>query len=348
MARPRPPVMLACGHFAAFGTDCGICAEQRAVARLSSPPPPITVEDGSRPDPTSATATTVALSAAPAAGVTEGLVYDLPEAEYHAHPALSSSGARLLIDPSCPALFRHAMDNPEPPSTEALALGSAYHSLAFGVGAEVVEIPAELLARNGAISTAAAKEFVDLARKAGHIPLKAGQIETLRAMAEVLRSDPLFRAATATGQPEVSFFWEDLHGVECRGRADWLPSKGRRLIVLDLKTSISAHPATFARKSAVDRGYAQQADWYLRGLRELGVADDRSAFIFLVQEKTAPYVVQAIQFDREDMQVGQILNDRAIETYARCVESGQWPGYHEGVAVVSLPAFYKQPILEGV
>lgn len=278
-----------------------------------------------------------------------GIVHSLPEADYHAHPALSSTGARLLTDPSCPALFRHAMDNPSPPDTKALELGSAYHSLVFGVGAEVVEIPTELLAVNGAASTKAAKEFIDLARADGHIPLKAGEIAPLRAMADTLRENPIFKAATTTGSAEVSFFWTDMYGVECRGRADWLPeSGGRRLIVLDLKTAQSAHPATFARKSMVDRGYAQQADWYLRGLRELGIADKRSAFVFIAQEKTAPYLVQPIQLDSEDMRVGEILNDRALRTYAQCMESGHWPGYHDGVAVVSLPSFYKQPILESV
>ncbi len=169
-----------------------------------------------------------------------GLVRDMPEVDYHAHPALSSTGARLLTDPSCPALFRHAMDNPSPPDTKALELGSAYHSLVFGVGAEVVEIPTELLAVNGAASTKAAKEFIDLARADGHIPLKAGEIAPLRAMADTLRENPIFKAATTTGSAEVSFFWTDMYGVECRGRADWLPeSGGRRLIVLDLKTAQS-------------------------------------------------------------------------------------------------------------
>ena len=278
-----------------------------------------------------------------------GIYTDLSHDDYHAHPALSSTGARLLTDPSCPALFRHAMDNPQQrETTEALEVGQAFHTLAFGVGPEVVTIPAEILASNGAASTKAAREFVAEARADGRIPLKAEKLAEVRAMVAVLRADPIFTAATATGNPEVSLFWTDFYGVECRARLDWLPTPGkRRLIVPDLKSARSAHPRTFARTAAVDHGYAQQADWYLRGLRALGIADN-PAFVFFPQEKTPPYLVQPIQLDGEAMRVGEILNDRALETYAKCVETDRWPGYHDGVALVSLPPFYTQPILESV
>lgn len=278
---------------------------------------------------------------------TPGVYADLSHDDYHAHPALSSTGARLLTDPSCPALFRYKMDHPERPATEVLEVGQAFHTLAFGVGPEVVTIPAEILASNGAASTLAAKAFVAESRAAGQIPLKAEKVAEIRAMVAALRADPIFTAATATGAPEVSLFWTDLYGVECRARLDWLPTPGkRRLIVPDLKSARTAHPASFARRACVDHGYAQQADWYLRGLRALGLADDRAAFVFFPQEKEPPYLVQPIQLDSEAMRVGEILNDRALETYARCMESGHWPGYHDGVALVSLPSYYTQPILE--
>lgn len=279
-----------------------------------------------------------------------GIHPGIPHDDYHAHPALSSTGARLLTDPSCPALFRHAMDHPEERVvTEALEFGQAYHTLAFGVGPDVVEIPADTLASNGAASTSEARQFVAEARAAGAIPLKPGKYAELLAMTAALRADPIFAAATSDGDPEVSFFWRDLYGVDCRARVDWLPKPGkRRLIVPDLKSARSAHPRTFARTAVVDHGYAQQADWYLRGLRALGYADSRAAFVFFPQEKTPPYLVQPMQLDAEAMRVGEILNDRALETYARCAESGQWPGYHDGVALVSLPGWYSQPILESM
>lgn len=278
-----------------------------------------------------------------------GVYYGIPHGDYHAHPALSSTGARLLTDPSCPALFRWAMDHPQAEQPiEALELGQAFHTFAFGVGPAVVEYPAGILAANGAISTNDAKAFRDKTRAAGGVPLKAEQIALLKTMVAQLHADPIFRAAAKTGHPEVSYVWDEFNGVRCRARVDWLPEKGKgRLIVPDLKSARSAHPRTFARTAAVDHGYAQQADWYLRGLKALGI-DDRPVFVFFAQEKTPPYLVQPIQLDSDAMRVGEILNDRALETYARCVETGHWPGYVDGVALTSLPAWYTQPILESV
>ena len=279
-----------------------------------------------------------------------GIYPDVSHDDYHAHPALSSTGARRLTDPSCPALFRYAADHPERPAVEVLELGQAFHTLVFGAGPAVTTIPADVLAKNGAVSTTAAKAYCDGVRAEGGIPLKAEKVALLEAMAAVVRADPIFAAATAAGAPEVSAFWTDLYGVECRARFDWLPTrvKGRRLIVPDLKSARSAHPRTFARTAATEHGYAQQADWYLRGLRALGLADDRAAFVFFPQEKTPPFLVQPVQLDAEAMRVGEILNDRAIETYARCMESGRWPGYHDGVALAQLPGWYTQPVLESV
>jgi hypothetical protein len=57
-------------------------------------------------------------TSAPAAGpaITEPGIYQMTNEEYHAdRGSLSSSGARKLLPPSCPALFRHAQDTPQEP-----------------------------------------------------------------------------------------------------------------------------------------------------------------------------------------------------------------------------------------
>ncbi|MBO0827768.1 MAG: hypothetical protein J2P24_08300 [Streptosporangiales bacterium] len=49
--------------------------------------------------------------------ITEPGVYNLPAAVYHADPvpggSLSQSGAKKLLPPSCPALYRYWADHPE-------------------------------------------------------------------------------------------------------------------------------------------------------------------------------------------------------------------------------------------
>lgn len=278
-----------------------------------------------------------------APGLYEGISYE----DYHADPvpggSLSSTWARWMVDPEwCPAKVRYQIDHPAVREiTEEMEIGQAYHTKVFGEGPEIVEVEADDW------RTKAAQDIRKAARAEGKTPLLTKTLAEIDAMVAVLKADPIAGLIFSDGRPELSFFWQDRHGIWCRGRVDWLPTphEGRRLVVPDLKSARCAAPAAFGR-AIMDRGYAQQADWYLRGLRALGVADDSSVFAPIVQEKSAPYIVQPLQITEDDMAVGRILNDRALDLYAKCVESGQWPRYAEGFALAPMPSWYVNPILE--
>lgn len=271
-----------------------------------------------------------------------GLYAGVPHDDYHADPALSSTWVKLLTPPSCPALFKYERDHwADRKITDALDFGQAYHTLAFGAGPAIVEVDA------ASWRGKAAGEERDAIRAEGHVPVLTDDLADIRAMVAVLRVDPIFTALVTVGQPEASFWWTDLYGIQCRGRVDWLPVRGKgRLIVPDLKSARTANPHDFARTACVDYGYAQSADWYLRGLRAVGEADESAAFVFIAQEKKPPYLVQTIQLDADSMRAGEVLNDRALETYAKCLETDTWPGYAPGVALAGMPAWYVNPILE--
>lgn len=273
----------------------------------------------------------------------DGLYADVPHDDYHADPALSSTGVRHLTPPDwCPAKFRYEVDHPtERKPSAAMDIGQAYHTLAFGAGPEVVVIEAKDWRTN------AAKDARDEARTAGLVPLLPDDYAGVQDMVRVLRADPTFQKVVTEGEPEASYWWHDYNGVQCRARADWLPKRSKgRLILPDLKSAKASEAGEFMRTSGVSYGYAQQADWYLRGLRALDVADQRAVFLFIAQETTPPYVVEIIQPNADAMRVAEILNDRALETYLRCVETGVWGGYHDGITLAGLPGWYSGPILE--
>ena len=126
-----------------------------------------------------------------------------------------------------------------------------------------------------------------------------------------------------------------------RCRLDWLPKpSGRRLIVADYKTARSAEPEQFV-KSAADHGYHQQAAWNLDLISALELGEE-PVFVFVVQEKTAPYLVSVVQLDATALRIGRHLNRRAIDVYAECVRTDVWPGYANDVALVPLPAWYER------
>ncbi|AEW94644.1 MULTISPECIES: PD-(D/E)XK nuclease-like domain-containing protein [Streptomycetaceae] len=276
--------------------------------------------------------------AAPAAGrapVTEPGVYpDMPIEAYHRDPALSSTGARRLLPPGCPALYRYEQDHPQPPST-AFELGTAAHRLVLGVGPDLVVVDAEDW------RTRDARARRDAARAAGAVPLLAAEYALVQAMAAALRRHPVAGVlfAPGSGRPEVSVFWRDrATGVMLRERPDWLPYQrpGARLIVPDYKTAVALDDDALSRAIAA-HGYHQQAAWYLDGLRATGLAGEDAAFVFVFQLKAPPHLVRTVQLPMLAERIGRAKNRAAIETFADCQRTGRWPGYGDDVAHLSLP-----------
>lgn len=268
--------------------------------------------------------------------ITEPGVYDLDADTYHADPvpggSLSSSGARKLLPPSCPAIFRWEQDH-RSASTKAMELGTAAHKLVLGVGPELVRIDA------AEWRTKDIKAKVADVRAAGGVPLKPVEYEQVTAMAAALRAHPLARRLLARGygQPERAVFWrDDETGVMRRALLDWMPEADRgRPVVADYKTTTSANPKTIPR--TIEKwGYHCQAPWYLDALHAIGYPPE-TAFVFIFQEKTAPYLVSLAYLDGDALRTGRALNRRALDTYARCTAMGRWPGYSDDLTEVSLP-----------
>jgi hypothetical protein len=276
-----------------------------------------------------------------------GLYSDIPNADYHRDPveggSLSSSGARALLPPSCPARFRWHQDHGQT-STDHFDFGHAAHQLVLGVGDPIAIIDADDW------RTKAAKEARDEARAAGHIPLLADDMLIVEAMADALREHPVANAllAPGTGLPEQTLVWRDATTeVMCRARIDWLPHRtaGRRVIIPDYKTCHSAEPEAL-RRAMAQFGYHQQADWYLTAARALGLAGADAAFVFICQEKVAPYLVTIFEPDPIALRIAAERNYMARAVYRRCVEAGHWPAYVDDVAQLALPLWVERQ--EGV
>lgn len=267
-----------------------------------------------------------------------GIVPGLDEAQYHAHSALSSTGARLLLD--SPARFRYRQTHPEAPRTE-FDVGSAAHAKVLGVGAPIIAIPDELLALNGAISTVAAKAFVTDARAQGQIALKAAVVTTVHEMTESILAHPTARAfIERAGIAEASVFATDpATDVDLRARFDFLPEQGKhQTVAVDLKTTAkAASPAQFARTVA-DHGYETQEGHYL-DTYGLVTGDTDAAMVFVAVEKTPPYLVSVNQLNLEFREMGRVKARKAREIFRECTDTGTWPGYDTGVQIIQPPVF---------
>lgn len=265
-------------------------------------------------------------------------VYDLPAEAYHADPvaggSLSSSGARRLLPPSCPALFQQWATVGQDHKA-AFDFGHAAHALVLGIGAPITVIEA------ASWRTTTAQNEQKAAYAAGATPLLRADYEQVRAMAAALRTHPIASALfqPGRGDPEQTLIWIDQgSGIWRRAMLDWLPESNdhTRLIIPDYKTTKSAHPLSLS-KALYDYGYIQQAAWYLDGIDALGLSPHgEPAFVFVFQEKTPPHLVTVVQPSPESVQWGRVLNRKAIDLYQQCSINDDWPGYPGCDEVISL------------
>lgn len=272
--------------------------------------------------------------------VTEpGIYADISHEDYVADPvkggSISSTGLKMMLQEGGPAKFKHYRDNGRV-ATRSMEFGSLAHMILLGEGPEITvvhkvtrdksRVPADDYA------TKSAQEHAAEIRAAGAIPVLEHEVKVARAMADaVRRHDVAHSLLTQPGKAEQSGFWQDAEtGVWVRVRYDYLPDVGDgRLIIPDYKTCTDSAPSVFNRTVVDKYGYHQQAALYVEAARVLLDQPD-AAFVWIAQEKAAPYLPSVIEVNPEWLRIGREMNRHAIRRYAECVATDTWPG-HEGV-----------------
>lgn len=255
-------------------------------------------------------------------------VLDIPNEEYQAHPALSSSGAKKLLPPSCPAIFDYERRHGEERKRE-YDLGSAAHTLLLGSGPQPYVIDAD------SYRTKAAQQERDAAYERGDVPLLPAEFDAVQAMVSAVLAHPCAGDLLSVGQAEQSLFWTDpATGVPCRARLDWL----RGDCIVDLKTSTSAAPGHIS-KVVADFGYHTQAAFYLAGAVHLELIPADAPFYFIFLSKNPPHLVKVVELDETALAIGRDRMNSALEIFRDCTESGVWPDYGSDIELVSLPAW---------
>ena len=261
-----------------------------------------------------------------------GLILDMPERDYHAHPALSYSTGKALL--RSPAHYLHALANREE-STE-FDVGHAIHGLVLGVGLDVVEIPFD------SYRSKAAREARDAAYAAGKVPVKSADLQPIEDAAEAVLAHPTARAwLERPGPVEVPLFATDPDtGVDIRGKLDKLAELDPMRVPVDLKTVADARPGkVFA--AIRDWDYDLQAAMY-RHLIRLALNAQAGPGVLIAVEKDPPYGVAVYQLAHEDFIEAGDLKLRTVLGRARALHDNPdaWQGYPLGTHILTPPAYY--------
>ena len=264
---------------------------------------------------------------------------DLAFPDYLALDRLSPSGAKVLT--RSPAHYRHHRDHP-PAETPALRIGKALHSLALE-GRAAFDLAFTVAPECDRRTNAGKALWADFtAASEGKTVLTAAESEQVESMAGAILSHPLAPALLADGTPELSMLWDDPEtGCPCKGRMDLARLEAGA--ILDLKTTLDASPAAFAR-SVVSFGYSTQAAAYLSGAAALGA--DVTDFVIVAVEKSAPFAVGIYRLPDAALELGRRRWREACALYVQCLESGRWPGYPETITELALPNWAMSELYE--
>lgn len=248
-------------------------------------------------------------------------------------PSLSSRLAHILLTMSprhcwhaCPRL------NPawQPDDDRAFDLGTAAHAVLLE-GRTLCVIDAD------DYRTKAAQQAREHAKATGGLPVLRHQAMAIEQMVTVARekiacSPDLHDLGELL--PERTLRWrERLTWLRCR--PDWVTAD--HAVILSFKTTGGcAEPNTFARM-ILGCGYDVQAAFELAGLKAVTGVDAK--YLWIVQETDPPYAVSLIGLSPMLYDLAHRKYRRAIELWARCMESGEWPAYPDRIAYIDPPAW---------
>ena len=254
----------------------------------------------------------------------------MTEQEYNAAEGIRRSDLWLMND--SPEKFKYHMDNPEDESEKspAFLFGSACHKLVLEPETfdnEFVVAP-EINRRTNAGKEEWAK-FLE--ENAGKTIISQDDLGTILDMGSAIMHHLLARRMIS-GQHEVPFFWKDPEtGEQCKCKADVVRQVDGKYVIVDYKTTTDASTDGF-NNHILRFGYHVQAAMYSEGLQVALGLDYRPRFVFVAQEKKAPYAINVIDVSEEVMDYGSMVYHELLRKYHECKEMDLWPGYVGEVA----------------
>ncbi|GLK86648.1 PD-(D/E)XK nuclease-like domain-containing protein [Ancylobacter defluvii] len=286
---------------------------------------------------------------APGQKVSADGIYSIPIEHYHGDctegPGLSSSGMRTIIKQSPAHYFAESYLNPKrksAPDKEHFNIGRAAHTLLLGEAGfrkEYAIRPAEW----SDWRTNAAKAWRDEQKLAGKTVLVPSDIDAIRGMAESLAHHPLIGAGLLQGEVERSLIFKDRTGVWVRSRPDVIPTADG--VFVDLKTTGDAAPDE-VHLAVRKHGYNVQGA-VISMAAEAVLDIQMTSFVLAFVEKEPPYAVTIVPVDAQAIYYGRCFARKAIDTFARCVETGEWPAY-EGEHTYYVPEWERKRLDEDI
>jgi hypothetical protein len=246
--------------------------------------------------------------------------------DYHGMPGISKSGLDLIA--RSPAHYRFG-ERKE--ASRAMEIGTAIHCAIL----EPERFSADyMLLREVTDRRASAYKQAVTVWGAERV-LTGTEADRVAGMQESVAGNPdLATYMQASGRCELSVFAIDPEtGVLVKCRFDKLTDTGA---AVDLKKTQDLRDFG---KAVANYGYHVQAAFYT-DVWKWATGEDLSEFVFAAVEELMPHASAPIWLDEEALDIGRIIYRKALNTYAECIASDEWPGIAGQSQIIQLPSWY--------
>lgn len=247
----------------------------------------------------------------------------MTEQEYNKHEGIRRSDLWKVRE--SPEKYLWSIGHPEEP-TPALVFGSMVHKLLLqptDFNSEYAVAP-EVDRR-----TKDGKETYQafITENAGKTVVSTADIRTATDMVLAVERHPI-ASKLLHGEAEKPIFWTDEDtGELIKCRLDMLTELGGKPVVVDYKTALNADTRAFTSK-IFSFGYHLQAYMYTEAVMREYNLEERPPFVFIVQEKQAPYAVNCILATEPIVMAGMDAFRELIGILHECLETGVFWGYN--------------------
>lgn len=267
------------------------------------------------------------------------IIENMAQDEYFAIEAASNSGLKKIR--RSPAHFK----SPEPSKedTRAKQIGRAIHSAIL----EPEDFAKRYLVAEADDRVSAF--YKGLAKDVGGewVLTRPEHRRIIGMQAAAYRNGRFARYIESLGRTELSVTTKDpVTGVPIKCRFDW---KGDGMAAFDLKKCQDARGSEFA-KTIGNYGYYMQIPFYAFVWEcETGEKINCSRdFPIVALEEDSPHGCILHDLDEIALELGRKHFREALDTYARCLDSGIWPAYEDESEVTSVTSWMANELLGDV
>ena len=271
----------------------------------------------------------------------------LSNEEYHADPAIGSSGLKEFM--KIPAKYHYRYLDPvgreenKEKQSKALTLGSYAHvsllepekfEAEYKVSPETAVVYRDKKNEKEVPMNKKHGDWIKFEKEVeakGKTPLLWSEFEKCVRMTAMIKRNELANAAFSNGKAEYSFFAKcPTTGVMLKARPDYLSKLSNYgTVLIDYKTtgiSLDSHKQN-NNAFELDRDLQGAFHKYVTGLATNGSKIE--GVIYVTQEQDPPFLIRNFRMSEEDLKDAHDRMIVKLQEVAECQKSGIWPDYEQ-------------------